>query len=61
VTEAGRSRGLLFQGQFKRFLDALPVGLPAGQVVVRLLQALQGHAGAVWPEDDTTVVCLHRQ
>ncbi len=61
VTEAGRSRGQLFQGQLERFLEALPVGLPAGQVVVRLLQALQVHAGAVWPEDDTTVVCLHRR
>ncbi len=61
VTEAGASHGQLFQGQLPGFLQALPVGLPAGQVVVRLLQALQVHAGAAWPEDDTTVVCLHRR
>jgi serine phosphatase RsbU (regulator of sigma subunit) len=61
VTEAGRSHGQLFQGQLHSFLDALPAGLSAGQVVVRLLQALQIHAGAVWPEDDTTLLCLHRR
>jgi sigma-B regulation protein RsbU (phosphoserine phosphatase) len=61
VSEAGRSHGRLFQGQLQGFLDALPAGLSAGQVVVRLLQALQIHAGAAWPEDDTTLVCLHRR
>jgi sigma-B regulation protein RsbU (phosphoserine phosphatase) len=61
VSEAGRSRGVLFHGQLQAFLDALPAGSSAGQAVVRLLQALQIHAGAAWPEDDTTVVCLHRQ
>jgi serine phosphatase RsbU (regulator of sigma subunit) len=59
VAEAGRSHGSLFQGQLQAFLDALPAGLPAGQVVVRLLLSLQIHAGTVWPEDDITVVCLH--
>jgi sigma-B regulation protein RsbU (phosphoserine phosphatase) len=61
VTEAGRSHGQLFQGQLPGFLNALPGGLSAGQVVVRLLQALQIHAGAAWPEDDTTLVCVHRR
>jgi hypothetical protein len=60
VTEAGRGRSQHFEGQLQGFLDALPAGLPAGHVMVRLLQALQIHAGAVWPEDDTTLVCLHR-
>jgi serine phosphatase RsbU (regulator of sigma subunit) len=61
VTEAGISTGQLYQGQFPGFLQALPGGLAAGQVVVRLLQALQIHAGAAWPEDDTMVVCLQRR
>jgi sigma-B regulation protein RsbU (phosphoserine phosphatase) len=61
VTEAGQARGQQFQGQLHAFLDALPAGLPVGQVVVRLLQALQIHAGAAWPEDDTTVVGVHRR
>ncbi len=61
VTEAGRSQGRLFQGQLQAFLAGLPPGLSAGQVVVRLLQALQIHAGAVWPEDDTTLVSLQRR
>lgn len=61
VPEAGRLHGRMFQGQLQGFLNALPAGLSAGQVVVRLLQALQIQAGAAWPEDDTTVVCLHRR
>jgi serine phosphatase RsbU (regulator of sigma subunit) len=61
VTEAGHSRRQLFHGQLQGFLDTLPAGLSVGQVVVRLLQALQIHAGADWPEDDTTLVCLQRR
>jgi serine phosphatase RsbU (regulator of sigma subunit) len=61
VTEAGQSLGRQFQGRIQGFLDALPAGLPVGQVVLRLLQALQVHAGAAWPEDDTSVVGVHRR
>jgi serine phosphatase RsbU (regulator of sigma subunit) len=60
VTEAGRSHGRLFQEELQGFFDALPAGLSAGQVVVWLLQALQIHAGAAWPEDDTTLVGMQR-
>jgi serine phosphatase RsbU (regulator of sigma subunit) len=61
VTEAGRGHGQLFQnGQLPAFLAGLPAGLSAGQVVMRLLQALQVHAAAPWPEDDTTVLGLRR-
>jgi serine phosphatase RsbU (regulator of sigma subunit) len=71
VTEAGRWRKDLFAGRIPDFLSSLPAGLSAGQVVVRLLQALQVHAGAdypvtassgaIWPEDDTTVIGLSRR
>jgi sigma-B regulation protein RsbU (phosphoserine phosphatase) len=61
VTEAGRAHGRLFEGQLQGFLDGLPAGLSVGQVVVRLLQALQIHAGAAWPEDDTTMIGVQRR
>jgi hypothetical protein len=63
VTEAGCQRqpaALFVNGPLEAFLAGLPAGLSAGQVVVRLLQALQIHARAAWPEDDTTVLCLYR-
>jgi len=61
VTEAGRGRSALFaKGHLPAFLAGLPAGLSAGLLVVRLLQALQIHAGQGWPEDDTAVLCVRR-
>lgn len=62
VTEAGAKQGPEpFQGgPLDGWLSALPAGLPAAEVVSRLLTALQSHVNPPWPEDDTTIVCLIR-
>ncbi len=61
VSEAGRGKSSLFQGRpLQAFLAGQPAGTTPQQVVDELLQALQGHVGAGWPEDDTTIVCVRR-
>jgi serine phosphatase RsbU (regulator of sigma subunit) len=61
VTEAGRGKSHLFQGgPFQAFLASLLAGMTIQQVIDELLQALQGHVGAGWPEDDTTLLCVRR-
>ncbi len=61
VTEAGSGHSNQFQrGPLQAFLAGLPAGTAPQQVVDGLLQALQTHVGAGWPEDDTTIVCVCR-
>jgi sigma-B regulation protein RsbU (phosphoserine phosphatase) len=59
VSEAGAGRGDLFQnGGLASFLaGSIPGDTPQG-ITVRLLAALLAHAGGLWPEDDTTVLCM---
>jgi serine phosphatase RsbU (regulator of sigma subunit) len=62
VTEAGaKGHGQQFQqGHLDSWLARLSPGLSPGEVVGRLVAALQRHVPLDWPEDDTTVVALRR-
>jgi serine phosphatase RsbU (regulator of sigma subunit) len=62
VTEAGVMCGKdQFQhGHLHTCLNGLPAGTSVDQVVEALRQAVQGHVGANWPEDDTTVLGIQR-
>ncbi len=60
VSEAGaKAVASQFQhGPLQTFFGRLSAGLSCQDIVDRLMQALQQHVGAAWPDDDTTVMCL---
>lgn len=64
VTEAGQQAAGLPQfqsGPLQVFLAGLAPGTPLGTVVGSLWVVVRQHAGQAWPEDDVTLVGLHRR
>ncbi len=59
VIEAGAGLGSQYQhGRLQAFLARLTPDQAPDRIVALLLADLQDHAGPLWPQDDTSILCL---
>jgi serine phosphatase RsbU (regulator of sigma subunit) len=61
LSEAQDAAGRQYaHGPMATLLGALPEGVAGPTLLEALLADVRGHVGALWPQDDTTLLCLWR-